>query len=48
MVCKLCYDTNVSNQNSAFGVTETKFYFPVVTLSTQGDGKLLPQLKSGF
>ena len=44
MVCKLCYDT-VSNENSAFGITETKFYVPVVTLSTQGDGKLLPQLK---
>ena len=29
-------------------VTETKLYVPVVTLSTQDNGKLLTQLKSGF
>ena len=29
-------------------LTETKLYIPVVTLSTQDNAKLLPQLKSGF
>ena len=28
--------------------TDTKLYFPVVTLSTQNDNKLLEQLKTGF
>ena len=31
-----------------FAITETKLYVPVVTLSTQGNAKLLQQLKSGF
>ena len=29
-------------------ITDTKLYVPVVTLSTQGNAKLLQQLKSGF
>ena len=40
--------TNVANQNPTFEITETKLYVPVVTLSTQDNAKLLPQLKSGF
>ena len=40
--------TNVANQNPAFSITETHLYVPVVTLSTQDNLKLLPQLKSGF
>ena len=40
--------TNVANQNPTFKVTETKLYVPVLTLSTQDNAKLLPQLKSGF
>ena len=40
--------TNVANQNPAFTITETHLYVPVVTLSTQDNPKLLPQLKSGF
>ena len=32
----------------AFEITDTKFYFPVITLSTQDNSKLLQQLKSGF
>ena len=40
--------TNVTNQNSAFAITNTKLYVPVVTLSTQDNAKLLQQLKSGF
>ena len=31
-----------------FQITGTKLYFPVVTLSTENDKKLLEQLKSGF
>ena len=41
-------NTNVSNQGPTFEITETKLYVPVVTLSTQDNAKLLPQLKSGF
>ena len=40
--------SNVANQNSTFTITETNFYVQVVTLSTQDNAKLLPQLKSGF
>ena len=29
-------------------MTETNFYILVITLSTQNNAKLLPQLKSGF
>ena len=45
--CVIIY-TNVANQNPTFQITETKLYVPVVTLSTQDNAKLLPQLKSGF
>ena len=40
--------TNVANQNPTFTITETTLHVPVVTLSTQDNEKLLPQLKSGF
>ena len=40
--------TNVANQNPTFTITETTLYVPVVTLSSQNNAKLLPQLKSGF
>ena len=40
--------TDVANQNATFTITETKFYVPAVTLSTQDNAKLLTQLKSGF
>ena len=36
------------NQGTTFKITETILYAPVVTLSTQGNAKLLAQLKSGF
>ena len=39
---------NVANQIPTFRITETNLYVPVVTLSTQDNAKLLPQLKSGF
>ena len=46
MVCRLFYNyTNVTNENPTFTITETNFYVPVVTLSTQDNAKLLPQLK---
>ena len=37
---------NVANQDAIFAITETRPYVPVVTLSTQDNAKLLPQLKS--
>ena len=40
--------TNVANQNPTFTITETTLYVRVVTLSTQDNAKLSPQLKSGF
>ena len=45
--CVIIY-TDVANQNPTFTITETNLYVPVVTLSTQDNAKLLPQLKSGF
>ena len=43
--CVIIY-TNVANQVPTF--TETNLYVPVVTLCTNDDSKLLPQLKNGF
>ena len=40
--------TKVAAQATTFSITDTKHYVPVVTLSTQGNAKLLEQLKSGF
>ena len=40
--------TNNANQVSTFTITETNLYVPVVTLSTQDNSKLLPQIKNGF
>ena len=42
--CVLSNDTKAT----PFAITGTKFYIPVVTLSTQGNAKILQQLKSGF
>ena len=42
-----CVITN-STGAGTFETTDTKFYVPVVTLSTQENAKLLQQLKSGF
>ena len=39
---------DVANQIPTFTITETNLYVPVVTLSTQDNAKLLPQLKSAF
>ena len=39
---------NIANQGATFAITEKILYFPVVTLSTQDNIKLLSQLKSGF
>ena len=41
--------TNIANQNPTFTITETNLYYvPVVTLSTQDNSKLLPQLKKAL
>ena len=45
--CFIIY-TYVANQGTTFAITETKLYVPLVTLSTQGNSKLLQQLKSSF
>ena len=45
--CVIIY-TNVDNQVPTFTITEKNLYVPVVTLSTQDNAKLLPQLKPGF
>ena len=45
--CVIIY-TDVADQVPTFTITETNLYVPVVTLSTQDNSKLLPQLKSGF
>ena len=45
--CVIIY-TDVANQVPTFTITETNLYVPIVTLSTQDNAKLLPQLKSGF
>ena len=37
--------TNIADQNPTFTITETSLYVPVVTLSTQDNAKVLPQLK---
>ena len=45
--CVIIYK-DVANQNPTFKITETNLYVLVVTLSTQDNAKLLPQLQSGF
>ena len=40
--------TDVANHIPIFAITDTILHVPVVTLSTQDNAKLLPQLKSGF
>ena len=45
--CVIIY-VDVNNQVSKFATTATNLYVPVVTLSTQDNSKLLPQLKSSF
>ena len=46
-ICVIIY-TDIANQIPTFTITETNLYVLVVTLSTQDNAKLLPQLKSGF
>ena len=45
--CVIIY-TNVNNQVPTFTIAEINLYVPVVTLSTQDNAKLLPQLQSNF
>ena len=54
--CKITLDLTWSSNHviykvgraTTFEVTDTKLYVPVMTLSTQGNEKLLQQLKSDF
>ena len=39
---------NLEAQATIFSIIDTKLYFPVVTLSTKDNTKLLEQLKSGL
>ena len=39
---------NINSNSLGFAVADIKPYVPVVTSSTQGNAKLLEQLKSGF
>ena len=43
--CVIIY-TDVAYQVPTFTITETNLYILVVTLSAQGNAKLLPQLKN--
>ena len=44
-----CVIVNVAaGQATAFTITDTELYIPVVTLSAQDNAKLLQLLKSGF
>ena len=45
--CFIIY-TDINNQVPKFTITETNLYVPVLTLSTQDNSKVLPQLKNGF
>ena len=45
--CLIIY-TDVNEQVPTFTITGTNLYVPVVTLLTQDNSKLLPQLKNGF
>ena len=38
----------IDNHLPTFKITDTKLYFPVVTLSAQDNAKVLQQLKTGF
>ena len=40
--------SNAAAQAKKFETTDTKLFFPLVTLSTQDNAKLWQQLKSGF
>ena len=42
------YIISAATGATIFVIANTKLYFPVVTLSTQGNAELLQQVKSGF
>ena len=45
--CVIVY-TDVANQGATFEIRNAKLYVPVVTLSTQDNAKLIPQLRLGL
>ena len=50
--CEISLDLNCvvckANRTTTYSITDTKFYIPVVTLSTQDNAKLFQQLKPIF
>ena len=44
----LIIDDSVNNQEPTFALTDAKRYVPIVTLSTEGNVKLLQQVISGY
>ena len=40
--------TTITNQTATFAIADTKLYASAVIFSTQGNAKLLEQIKSGF
>ena len=49
MVRKMFYNrSSYCRSRTNITITDTNFYVPVVTLSTQDNAKLLEQFKSGF
>ena len=48
MACSRDCVITICEGKGKFAGTETILYVPVVTLSTECNAKLLPQLKSGF
>ena len=48
IVCKARQSKAIAKQGATFSIIDTKYYVPVVTLSTEDNAKLLQQLESGF
>ena len=46
--CVTAVSTATADQGVKFAITNTEFYVPVVTLSTQDNAKLPQKLKYGF
>ena len=47
IVLRLCHNLHRCCKSNSY-ILQTNLYVPVVTLSTQDNAKIFPQLKSGF
>ena len=47
IVLRLCHNLHKCFKSNSY-ILQTNLYVPVVTLSTQDNAKIFPQLKSGF